>query len=185
MIAYVFWHWKQPGVGAPEYERAQRAFHAAMAASPPAGFHWSQSFAISGCPWAAQGGEAYEDRYLVDDFPALTALESGAVSAPRQAAHDAAAAVAAGGAAGIYELKLGTPMHAPRQAAWFAKPAGVTYAALWTLLDPVVQQTGSAVWMRKMVLGPTPEFCLYSAGPLVLPAPLFPMTVPLRPVWPA
>lgn len=184
MIAYVFWHWKQPAVAAPDYERVQRAFHDALAHAPPAGFHWSQSFAISGCAWAGDKGEAYEDRYLVDDLPALEALEQAAVTASRQAPHDAAAALAAGGAAGVYALKLGTPMHVPRHATWFSKPEGVSYAALWARIDPVITRGEASVWMRKMVLGPTPEFCVYSADPLELPAPIAAQGVPLRPVWP-
>ena len=79
MIAYVFWHWKQPSIAAPEYEKVQRTFHDALAASPPKGYHWSQSFALSRCAWAADGGDAYEDRYLVDDFAALDLLDAAAV----------------------------------------------------------------------------------------------------------
>ena len=33
-------------------------------------------------------------------------------------------------------------MRVPRHAAWFSKPAGVSYAALWDLLDPVVARRG-------------------------------------------
>ncbi len=192
MIAYVFWHWKQPPIAAPDYERVQRAFHDVLQREPPAGFHWSQSFALTGCAWAAGGGDAYEDRYLVDEFRALEALEAGAVHASRKAAHDAAAALAAGGAAGIYALTQGEhpltqgePMRVPRHAAWFSKPAGVSYAALRGILDPIVKQGEASVWMRKMVLGPTPEFCVYSAELLELPAPIEVLAVPLRPVWPA
>ncbi len=184
MIAYVFWHWKQAAIAAPDYELVQRAFHHALAQAPAAGFHWSQSFAISGCAWAADRGDAYEDRYLLDDVPALEALEQAAVSASRQAPHDAAAALAAGGAAGLYALKLGTPMRVPRHAAWFSKPPGVSYSALWARLEPIVSRSEASVWMRKMVLGPTPEFSVYSAEPLELPAPIEPFGVPLRPVWP-
>lgn len=184
MIAYVFWHWKQPPIVALDYERVQRAFHAALEHDPPSGFHWAQSFALSGCAWAAGGGEAYEDRYLVDNLPALEALEQGAVSASRKAPHDSAAALAAGGAAGVYKLTQGEPMRVPRHAAWFSKPAGVSYAALRELLEPVVARGEASVWMRKMVLGPTPEFSLYSAEPLELPAPIEALAVPLRPVWP-
>ena len=184
MIAYVFWHWKQAAIAAPDYERAQKAFHEAMEKSPPAGYHWSQSFALSACAWAADKGDAYEDRYLVDDFAALDALDQAAVSAARQGPHDSAAALAAGGIAGIYELRQGVPMRVPRHAAWFSKPAGVSYAALRGLLEPVVTRGEAAVWMRRMTLGPTPEFCLYSAEPLELPEPIQQLRVPLRPVWP-
>ena len=185
MIAYVFWHWKQASIAAPEYERIQRAFHAALEREPPPGYHWSQSFALSGCAWAAGGGEAYEDRYLVQDFPSLETLEQGAISASRKAPHDSAAALADGGAAGIYALSQGEPMRVPRHAAWFSKPDGVSYSALREILGPLVARAEASVWMRKMVLGPTLEFCLYSAEPIVLPAPIESLDVPLRPVWPS
>ena len=185
MIAYVFWHWKQQSIAAPDYEPVQRIFHDALAAAPPKGFHWSQSFALSGCAWAADRGEAYEDRYLVDDFAALDALDAAAVTASRKAPHDKAAALAAGGIAGIYQLSQGEPMRAPRHVAWFSKPAGVSYAAFRGVLEPVVAKGEAAVWMRRMTLGPTPEFCLYSAEPLDLPAPIEPLRVSLRPVWPS
>ena len=184
MIAYVFWHWKQPTIPASDYELVQQAFHDALSSAPPKGFHWSQSFAFSGCGWAADGGDAYEDRYLVDDFTALDALDAAAVSASRKLPHDKAAALAAGGIAGIYQVSQGEPMRVPRHAAWFAKPAGVSYAAFRTMLEPVVAKGEASVWMRRMTLGPTPEFCLYSADPLELPSPIVPLRVPLRPVWP-
>ena len=185
MIAYVFWHWKRPAIPAHDYEQAQQGFHNALAKAPPAGFHWSQSFALSGCDWAADRGDAYEDRYLVDDFTALDALDKAAVTASRQAPHDSAAALAAGGIAGIYELSQGEPMRVPRHAAWFSKPPGVSYAALRELLDPVVARGEAAVWMRRMTLGPTPEFCLYSAEALLVPEPIVALNVPLRPVYPS
>ena len=185
MIAYVFWHWKQATIAAPDYERAQRVFHEAVEKSPPDGYHWSQSFALSGCAWAADKGDAYEDRYIVDDFAALDALDRAAVSASRQAPHDSAAALAAGGIAGIYELRQGVPMRVPRHAAWFSKPLGVSYAAFRSMLEPMVARGEGAVWMRRMTLGPTPEFCLYSAEAIKLPAPIEQLNVPLRPVWPS
>lgn len=183
MIAYVFWHWKQPTISAPDYEPVQRAFHDALAAAPPKGFYWSQSFALSGCSWAADKGEAYEDRYLVEDFAALDLLDAAAVSASRKAPHDQAAALAAGGIAGIYQLNQGEPMRGPRHASWFSKPAGVSYAALRGILEPVVAG-GAAVWMRRMTLGPSPEFCVHTAGEIELPQPIEPLRIRLRPVWP-
>ncbi len=168
MLAYVFWHWPRPGVSPAEYEATQRRFHAALAAAPSPGFTRSRSAALRGAPWAAQGGDAYEDWYLLDQSAALDPLNHAAITASRQTPHDAAAALAAGGAAGLYVLRAGTPLPAPGHATWFAKPRGMTYADLdATLRDAVAG--GACLWMRYMVLGPTPEFCLQSAAPLRLP----------------
>src|SRR5262245_52886820 len=102
LLAYVFWHWRRPTVTQSAYEAAQRRFHQALAAAPPEGFERSFSLALRGARWAAGGGEAYEDWYLVSGSAGLDPLNAAAISASRQAPHDAAAALAAGGTAGLY-----------------------------------------------------------------------------------
>jgi hypothetical protein len=67
---------------------------------------------------------------------------------------------------------------------WFAKPAGMTYAALDAALGPLVTSGDGCLWMRFMVLGPTPEFCLHGSDPIELPAPFAPISLGLRPVFP-
>jgi hypothetical protein len=184
MLAYVFWHWPRAAVRAEDYERAQRRFHDALAAAPSQGFTRSQSSRLRGAAWAAAGGDAYEDWYLVNASAALDPLNHAAISASRAAPHEAAAALAAGGAAGLYVLRGGSPVSAPRHAAWFAKPAGMSYAALDQALGDTLARAGAALWMRFMVLGPTPEFCLQSREPFALPAPFAATPIALRPVWP-
>ena len=103
----------------------------------------------------------------------------------RQRAHDAAAALAAGGAAGLYGLRAGRPLVAPTDAAWFGKPAGMRYSELFEELTPLLLESDAALWMRQMVLGPTPEFCLQGSTPAVLSPPYAPLRLRLRPVWPA
>ncbi len=183
MLAYLFWHWSRDGVEAAQYETAQRRFHAALAAAPPPGFSHSHSAALRGAPWAAGGGAAYEDWYLVHTSAALDSLNQAAISASRQVPHDAAAALAAGGAAGLYTLRAGTAITAPSHAIWFAKPPGMSYAALDGALRAVVA-AHACVWMRYMVLGPTPEFVVHGTGELKLPAPLEGTSYKLRTVWP-
>ncbi|MGH7559543.1 MAG: hypothetical protein ACRENB_00840 [Gemmatimonadales bacterium] len=183
-LAYVFWHWRRPGVPAAEYEGSQERFHAALASAPPDGFEGSHRFALSGAAWAHEGLEAYEDWYLVRDSAALEVLNAGAVSASRKPPHDAAAAGAAGGAAGVYALRIGRPLAAARHAHWFGKPDGMSYVDLWALLTPRLKRHGAALWMRFMVLGPTPEFGLRSAGPIELPPELTGPVVPIRPLQP-
>jgi len=183
MLAYVFWHWRQPSIDETDYENRQRAFHRALAAAPSPGFQRSLSHALRGAPWAADGGDAYEDWYLMVDSASLDPLNSAAISASRRAPHDAAAAAAAGGTAGIYSLRQGAPLDRPGFAAWFGKPAGMPYEELFESLSPATGQ-GAALWMRYMVLGPSPEFCLQSVGAPSLPAELGARVVPLRAVWP-
>ena len=187
MLAYVFWHWRQPAIPAADYEARQRDFHAALGAAPPDGFVRSYSHALEGAPWAGGGGDAYEDWYLIHGSAALDPLNDAAITASRQAPHDAAAAVAAGGTAGLYRLRMGEPPAAPNVAGhayWFEKPAGVSYAELWTEMAPVVERAGGALWIRHMVLGPSPEFCLQSAGAVTLPPIIVARSLTLRPVWP-
>jgi hypothetical protein len=182
-LAYLFWHWPRPGVPAPDYERRQRPFHAALAEVPPDGFTKSLSFAVSGAPWAAGGGDAYEDWYLVDSFGALGTLNDAAVTASRRLPHDKAAALAADGAGGVYRLRLGSLAAEPRWAYWLAKPEGMGYEELWRLLQPLVAG-GAAVWLRQMVLGPGRELCVHSATEISLPTAVEALRIPLRRVWP-
>lgn len=185
MLAYVFWHWKRPGVSAEEYEARQCAFHRALAEAPPDGFHESTCHALAGAPWAAHGADAYEDRYLVTDSSALDALNAGAVSASRSAPHDAAAAAAAGGTAGLYTLQSGSMLADARVAYCFSKPDGMRYAELFALLDPLTSARSNALWMRYMTLGPAPEFCLQTTEAVDVPAPIAAHRLDLRSVFSA
>ncbi len=185
MLAYVFWHWRRQEIGREEYEQRQQRFHAALQAAPSAGFLTSRSVAIRGAPWAASGGEAYEDWYLLEDAAALDPLNQAAVTAPRQTPHDAAAAAADGGTAGLYRLRRGSVGDVvPTLAAWFSKPAGIGYDQLFSVVEPLLHPAAGALWCRQMVLGPTPEFCLQSSAPVELPAEITPVVLQLRPVWP-
>lgn len=183
LLAYVFWHWRRPTADAATYESAQRAFQQALTDSPSAGFVRAFSHALAGAPWANSGGEAYEDWYLVRDSAALDPLNDAAVSAGRRAPHDAAASLAAGGTAGLYRLRMGTPPSAPRFAHWFVKPEGVSYPRLFAAVEPALGPVEGSLWMRQMTLGPATEFCVLAREPATL-APMFQMfAFPLRPVW--
>jgi hypothetical protein len=184
LLAYVFWHWKQAEITAKDYENRQRAFHAALAAAPSTGFLGSFSMRLSHAPWAASGGETYEDWYLVQDFSALGLLNEAAVSASRAAPHDVAAAVAAGGAGGVYDLRRGAALRQPQYAYWFDKPDGMPYSELFAQLAPMVDQAQGALWMRQMVLGPAREFCLHAATPVSMPTVFSALVIPLRQAWP-
>lgn len=168
-LAYVFWHWKRATVDVGDYEARQHAFHAALASAAPDGFEGSSCARLSGAPWAADGATAYEDWYVVRDFAALGVLKDAAISASRQAPHDAAAVVALGGTAGVYALQSGGTLSAPTHAYWFGKPEGMSYAKVFAALSPIVREGNAALWLRQLVLGPR-ELCLHARRPLALPS---------------
>jgi hypothetical protein len=182
VLAYVFWHWRRPEVAVAEYETAQQRFHSALSAVPPPGFRRSWSVAIAGAPWT-RSAEAYEDWYLLDGSAALDPLNTAAVTASRQVPHDAAAALAADGMAGLYTVRLGTPVGPSRVATWFAKPRGMGYAELFAALAPLVRAEAATLWLRQMVLGPSPECCLHSGRPITLPEAFAPVRLDGRTVW--
>lgn len=164
MLAYTFWHWPSPQ--AVSYEQRIAAFQAALAAEPPAGFRGGLTLRHEAAPWLPR--EAYLDWYMVDGFADLHSLNDGAISASRKAPHDSVAALAAGGLGGVYKLHSGPaePRFA-RVAHWFHKPAGMRYDQLYEKLTDVP----GSLWMRQMVLGPSPEFVLFALGAIALPFP--------------
>ena len=164
MLAYVFWHRPAARVEAHAYEAALAAFHAALAADPPAGFADSAALRTDTAPWLPGDGPAYEDWYAVEDWAALGELNAGAVTGPRAGPHDAVALEAGAGAGAVYRLLAGEGINA-RAAAWLPKPHGEPRDAF----DAALAGTGGAVWMRQMVLGPAPEYVVRSAEPVRLP----------------
>lgn len=97
---------------------------------------------------------------------ALDSLDAAAVDARRRDVHAVAARSARTGTAGLYKLLHGEPS-APRETIWFAKPEGVTYEEFGVTLD-AVSRDGTAIWQRRMTLGPTPEFAVQTQTLLCL-----------------
>jgi hypothetical protein len=184
MLAYVFWHWRRFGVSSGDYEKRLVGFHRAMKDSPPAGFTWSACLAVSNEPWANDGKDAYEDWYCIENISALDSLNDAAISAARQAPHDAAAAVVQDGAAGIYRVKFGQPQVDPLYAHWFGKPDGWPYEKLYGTIEPLARGGSRALWKRQMALGPAREFCLHAREQLTLPTGIVSETIKVRSVFP-
>jgi hypothetical protein len=185
MLAYVFWHWKRPDVDRESYETVQRQFHERLAEAPSAGLVGSWTSSVIGVGWAPPDAVVYEDWYLIEGSAALDALNDAAVTGRRALSHDAAARLAAGGTAGLYRLRGGHLITNVRTASWFSKPMEITRAALDAEVEHALGGLRFALWMRQMVLGPTPEFCVQTD--LDRPAPLpWPADaeIRLRPVWP-
>lgn len=127
MLSYVFWHHPAPGPDESQYEARLIAFHRVLAGSPPVGFLRSATYRIQGAPWRPAAG-GYEDWYELVDWTALGVLNAAAVSASMRAGHDAAAALAGGGAGGVYaSVRAAARGRAKDAAAWLSKPRGTTY----------------------------------------------------------
>ena len=166
MLAYVFWHWPQPGVDTKTYVEHLVDFHRTLNANKPDGFQGSRVLSFRGASWLDTKGDAFEDWYLIDDSAALDRINDAAVSGPCEAPHNLVAREAAGGTAGLYRLQMGE-VGETNYAVWLSKPPGVSYTDFYSALKPVL--VGNALWQRQMTLGPTTEFVIHSANPIELP----------------
>lgn len=184
MLAYVFWHWRSPEVDAASYEDDLRAFHQALAKAAPAGFRSSAVLRLDGAePWVE--GDAFADWYLVEDWAALGALNEAAVARATKGVHDRVAHASAGGAGAVYGLRSGVPDPAEaRSSAFFDKPRGTGYDDFYAGIRAATDVPGASLWRRQMVLGPAPEFCLFAADSLELPAELEPLSARVELAWP-
>jgi hypothetical protein len=182
MLAYIFWHWPQSGVISEEYEARLRTFHDVLRDAAPIGFRRSLVWHVKGAPWLPPT-PTYEDWYLLDDTCGLDAINESAVAGTVGAQHDAIAALAADGVAGLYkpvQRAVGTTSGAV--ALWFSKPTGMAYSDLYSDLEA----NGIALaglWQRMLVLGPTPEFCLLIPSTASLHISQEAIAVNREPVW--
>ncbi len=173
MLAYVFSHRAAESADVAAYEDSLRGFHAALANARLSGFITSATFTTGG---------AFSDWYLVDGSAALDALNAAAVSGPRVQFHDAIARKAAGGEGKLLSLASGSPWIEAGFEIRFAKPAGMSYADLYSRLQAWTGLQGVSLWRRMMVLGPPPEFCLVGPSPLELPAEMSPEVLRRNPI---
>ena len=175
-----------PGCAAAAYEAAPARFHAALGAAPPPGF---LRLALAGARAARPGrraaAEAYEDWYLLEGSAALDPLNDGgghrlAPGAPRCRRRRRRRAARPDSTRSAWARRAAPP----GTATWFAKPAGMSYGALFATLEPLVRAQEGALWCRQMTLGPALEFCLHTSRPTRLPAGFAPLALECRPVWP-
>jgi hypothetical protein len=165
VLAYVFWHRPVAGVDPAAYDAALTAFHDALARPG------SVTFQLAHPPWKDDGRSIYEDWYPVTDWTDVGRLEHEAVTGPRRAPHDVAAHWARWGTGSVVgAVRLAGPIRDMRSAAWFDKPEGMTDERFYAELDDALTAAPDhAVWQRRLVLGPQPEFVVLSAGPVALP----------------
>ena len=177
MLAYLFWHRPAPRADPSAYELALRRFHESMRDAPAAGLVASACHRLDRIPWLAGLGSAdgsdqpgYEDWYLLRDSAALDTLNAAAVDARHRSFHDAAAALAGDGTAGLYSHVSSAGGRTPErpeddgsESVWLSKPTGVPYSEFMPSLIGSVPR-GACVWQRQLVLGPAPEFCIELSG---------------------
>lgn len=157
MLAWIFWHSRALQTVEAEYREALAHFHAHIAAAAPAGFLGSRVLRYDAVPWLETPSEVYENWYFVQNSAALDDLDAAAIAAFTHDAHARVVRLAGTAISGLYRLRAGSALVAPRSCSWLSKPRGVPYEAF---IDQLPQ--AGAVWSRKMVLGPTPEFCVES-----------------------
>jgi hypothetical protein len=167
VLAYVFWHTRSARTKAQAYEQQLRRFHELLGAARIEGFVASSSARVSGLAWTPTD-DVYEDWYVLSDSAALDRINTAAV-AQAAAPHDQLALAADWGAGGLYRHVSGPLDLAADRAFWFAKPHGMTYARLDSLVTASVSDS-ACLWQRQMVLGPGPEYCLMPAAADVVTA---------------
>ena len=178
MLAYLFWHSPSAGTDPQVYRQRLLAFHQQLNESSPAGLLASHTWHVKTVPWL-QGTNNYEDWYVLEDASYLDTLAEAAVSHRLSTVHDSIAGLAASGIAGLYKPARGNEARAAGDTAtWFSKPAGTSYADLYTYLDEHDPPVAGGLWQRFLTLGPTPEFCLVGNELVQLPAEYAPIVVP-------
>jgi hypothetical protein len=181
MLAYVFWHWPYPDIEAPTYQHDLITYHQTLTMHKPSGFHHTRVLLMEQASWLERNEATYEDWHLVENSAALDQLNERAVSGPCQEPHRQIARWTQGGAGGLYHLVFGDPdLLVVRFAYRFHKPTGMTYEALYKALQPLVQEIKGTLWIRQMSLGPGPEFCFQSSGPLIFPDILPTLSIPVK-----
>jgi len=186
MLAYIFWHWRYPTVEETAYERRIVEFQEALRTQQPGGFQYSVVLKIERAPWVGRDEDLYEEWYVVENSAALDALNEAAVSGVCKEPHNQVAKDAAGGAGGLFRLRAGEAgLATARVGLWFAKPAGMSYEALYKMLQSEVERAAGSgsVWQRQMVLGPAPEFCWHSAQDYRLPEGIECLDIPMKQIW--
>jgi len=169
-VAYVFWHPPAAGQPVDSYEQALCDFHRSLIDVRVDGLTASRVARVSGLPWLSDGG--YEDWYIVRGFSDLETLNSAPVDAARDVAHGEIAARSGQGAGAVYGLVIGTATQTPTWTTWLSKPRGTAYEDFYTGLLSRVEKADRSllesigIWRRQLVLGPAPEFCVTSTGPM-------------------
>ena len=182
MIAYVFWHQKMELVSSKTYENALIMFHRSLYNFGVKGYIGSQTFKIEGAYWMGASESGYEDWYLLEDSGVMDKLNQAAVSGSVKDPHNAAAHMATNLHAGLYVIKSPyLSFFSGKSATWFTKPRDVGLDQIMISHRNSNEKLGD-LWMRQMVLGPTPEYCFVSEDRIEIPGNLHPVNVKRKPI---
>jgi hypothetical protein len=174
-LHYIFWHWPRPdvdlGVYAGKLVRFQEELENSMGGELQGE---TASYRSAPPPWVPAEATSFSDWYAMVDSSKLDLLNASAVNAAVRPAHNELAALYGGGAGSLYDYKRGAAFDPAfvQYTFWFAKPPGMSYDDLYTLLAPVTESPNTTLMRRRMVLGPSPEFCIASEALHELPAPI-------------
>jgi hypothetical protein len=169
-------------VSSKTYENALITFHRSLYNFGVKGYIGSQTFKIEGAYWMGASESGYEDWYLLKDSSVMDKLNQAAVSGSVKDPHNTAAHMATSLHAGLYVIKSPYPSFlSGKSAVWFTKPREMD-------LNQILSNYGNSndnigdLWMRLMVLGPTPEYCIVSENRIELPENLHPVNVKRKPI---
>lgn len=174
-LLYIFWSWPRQGVDLAVYGGRLSTFREEledyMGGQLTAE---TASFSSPAPPWLPKDVPAFSDWWPMQNASVLDNLNEGALTSNVKPAHDAIAELYGGGAGSLYDWKKGVSYDPSwvNFTHWFAKPAGMSYAALYELLAPVLEQDKVLLLRRRMVLGPSPEFCIASEALFELAKPI-------------
>lgn len=183
-LAYVFWHAHVPEITAQAYQERLIQFHQTLAEHKPGGFLYSRLLLAEQAAWLGRSEPTYEDWNIVEHSAALDPLNDGAVTGACLEPHQQVARWTAWGTGGLYHLVSGTVQQPAVRFAWrFNKPAGMSYAELYALLQPYNEQAKGNLWARRMSLGAGPEFCLHSTTESAPPDVLQALKIPVQQIW--
>lgn len=164
-LLYIFWSWPRPGTDLSVYGGRLSTFREELE-TYMGGQLTTETASFRGAtpPWLPENVPAFSDWWPMPNSSVLDSLNAGALTSEVKPAHDAIAELYGGGAGSLYDWKKGAPYDPSyvKYTHWFAKPAGMSYADLYGLLAPALEQGNTTLLRRRMVLGPSPEFCLAS-----------------------
>ena len=201
ILKFVLWTWPSAVADAAEYEDHRVKFHQVLAHKKVEGYlgsglfkidtaPWAGSFLFENSPWLGGHKTVYEEWYLFNGSASLDAVNEATIAGPYKDSHAKFLRKDLGGeCAGLYYLRSGDLEHAlsgitqSECSAWFGKTYA-TYDDLVERLTPIMSSSGSVLWRRLLVLGPTPEFHLDVDASVTLPGDLRPCWVKRTRIWP-
>jgi len=201
VLKFVLWTWPSANADLGAFQDNRIRFHQVLAETKVEGFlgsgifkvdtaPWAGAFVFENSPWLGGHKTVFEEWYLFHGSAALDAVNERTIAGPYKESHGKFLRQDLGGeCAGLYYMRKGDIERAiagiteSKSTAWFHKTYA-TYDDLVERLTPVMNSTGSVLWRRLLVLGPTPEFHLDVDAPFTLPEDVVPSWVKRTRVWP-